>query len=67
MAYGSVKGLRARGGFEVELIWKDGALGSATIHNRVGRKCRVRYGSRSAQLKIKRGDSVSINRELMVI
>jgi len=39
---GQVTGLRARGGFEVDIIWRDGALSSATIRPTWGRRCRLR-------------------------
>ena len=39
---GHVKGLRARGGFEVDIIWKDGQLTEATVRSNLGTLCRMR-------------------------
>lgn len=41
---GRVTGLRARGGFEVDVRWKDGRLEEASIRSTLHRTCRVRAG-----------------------
>jgi alpha-L-fucosidase 2 len=39
---GRVKGLRARGGFGVDMNWKGGNVAAATIHSQAGTRCRLR-------------------------
>lgn len=63
---GSVKGLRARGGFEVDLSWKSGRLELARIRSVNGNTCRVRLGERSVPLVIKPGETLALNRNLEI-
>ncbi|MFN7118193.1 MAG: glycosyl hydrolase family 95 catalytic domain-containing protein [Saprospiraceae bacterium] len=39
---GSVKGLKARGGFTVDLAWDNGKITQLTIHSALGGNCRLR-------------------------
>ena len=39
---GSVRGLRTRGGFEVDMEWKDGRLSKAVVRSALGGNCRLR-------------------------
>ena len=57
---GSVKGLRARGGFEVDIAWKAGRLVSTTVRSTTGTKAKLRYGPREIPLKLKPGESQTI-------
>jgi alpha-L-fucosidase 2 len=62
---GSVEGLRARGGYEVSIKWKDGKLVSATVKNVSGDgHAKVRYGDKAAELTVKKGASRSLNEDL---
>jgi alpha-L-fucosidase 2 len=61
---GSVKGLRARGGFEVDLEWKEGALTKVVVHSQLGKVCKVRYQGREQVLKTMKGMDYPLNGSL---
>ncbi len=61
---GSVSGLRARGGFEIDEAWAGGKLTHATLLSVGGTACRVRYGETTIDLKLKIGQSVRLNASL---
>ncbi|WP_051971553.1 glycoside hydrolase N-terminal domain-containing protein [Massilia sp. 9096] len=59
---GAVKGLRARGGVEVDMAWKDGRLASATLRSvSAAGPVRVRYGAGVQVLDMKPGQDVSLD------
>lgn len=39
---GEIKGLKARGGFEVDIQWRDGQMQAATVRSAWGGNCRIR-------------------------
>jgi alpha-L-fucosidase 2 len=43
---GSIKGLCARGGFQIDIVWRKGTLLDAVIRSRHGGRIPVRYGNR---------------------
>ncbi|MBO7525051.1 MAG: hypothetical protein J6T79_06060 [Verrucomicrobia bacterium] len=61
---GSVGGLRARGGFEVNLCWADGKLVEAGILSLAGKECSVRYADKTARFETKPGHIYTLNGDL---
>jgi alpha-L-fucosidase 2 len=56
---GSVKGLRARGNFIVDIEWKDGRLVTATVHSLSRNLCRLRYGGQVHEVKMAKGKKLA--------
>ena len=59
---GEVKGLRARGGYTVDITWKDGSLVKARILPEFSGKHVVRYGDKRRTISFKAGKPFEINK-----
>jgi len=64
---GELKGLRAKGGFEVDLQWKDSKLVTARIKSLLGHSVRVSLGDQSTELTLKKGSIVALDTKLQVV
>lgn len=62
---GSIKGLKARGGFEVDISWEKGKLRHAAIRSRLGESCTVQYGTKTVTFKTMRGKSYRVDQLLV--
>lgn len=53
---GSVRGLRARGGFGVDIKWAKGKLKAVTLSSTVGRPCLLQLGKKILKLDLAQGE-----------
>jgi alpha-L-fucosidase 2 len=63
---GSVRGLCARGGFEVSLRWEKGILRDATVVSRLGNRLALRYDDREVALDTEPGGSYAFTPDLHI-
>ena len=64
LPFGAVKGLRARGGFELDFAWDNGKLNALTIKSDAGGPCEVRYKNQTISFDTKAGESYKLNGDL---
>jgi alpha-L-fucosidase 2 len=62
---GNVRGLCARGGFEVSMQWKEGQLQQATIYSKAGGPCTIKYNNKTITLQTKKGQAYTLNGSLI--
>jgi alpha-L-fucosidase 2 len=61
---GRVTGLRARGRFEIDIVWANGKLTKAVIRSAISRKCVIGYGDKTATISVEPNMPVSVNGDL---
>jgi len=61
---GSVKGILARGGFQVDMEWENGHLQKAKIKSLLGNPLKIRYQGNRAEFEMKAGEKVILNQNL---
>jgi alpha-L-fucosidase 2 len=61
---GEVTGLVARGGFEMDITWKDGKLSGVDITSRNGNPLKLRYGDRTAEVATRAGSTYEFDARL---
>jgi len=64
---GSVKGLRARGGFILDISWKNGQLLEAKIESLNGEILNIRNGSKHISMKTSKGQTIRVNSNFQII
>jgi alpha-L-fucosidase 2 len=57
---GSVSGVRARGGFELDIAWRDGTLHRATLRSASGGIAQVRYREGLRRVRVRKGVPVTL-------
>lgn len=58
---GSIRGLKARGGFEVDIEWQKGRLIKTRIKSLNRSSCKLRYKNRTLTLKLKKGEKRTLS------
>ena len=58
---GSVKGLRTRGNFEIDMEWKGGVLQKATVTSHAGVFCQIRYNDQLISFPTQEGKRYAVS------
>jgi alpha-L-fucosidase 2 len=61
---GSVKGLRARGGFEIDMVWENGELKEAKIRSLLGNPLKVKLHGSTSEFSLEASKKIVINEKL---
>ena len=58
---GEIKGIVARGGFEVSISWDKGKLTQVSILSKLGNECKLHYGDKIVIFETEKGSEYKFN------
>jgi len=64
---GTIRGIRARGGFELQLVWKGGALKSLHVQSLLGKPCRLTYHEKTQEFSTSTGHTYVFDGDLRLL
>ena len=64
---GSVKGLCARGGFEINMQWSNGKLNAVSILSKAGNDCWLQYQNKQLHFKTTKGILYRFDKNLKML
>lgn len=64
---GQVKGLKARGGFELDIAWKNGELESLRVHSKMDNSCRLVYREKEMLLEMEKGETLRLGKDMTIM
>jgi len=64
---GEIKGLCTRGGFDLDMKWKNGKLSNLSVLSKAGNTCTVKYAGKELKFATERGKRYSIDSALQLI
>jgi len=64
LSEGTIKGIKARGGFELNMKWSNGKLTQLDVISSAGKECLLRYGSKQIRFKTQAGKTYAFNGNL---
>ena len=64
---GSITGLCARGGFEVDIQWEAGRLKKASVRSKLGNPLKLRYGFKYIEMDTGSGETYNFDGNLNTI
>ncbi len=61
---GTIRGLRARGGFEVDIEWENNTMKNITIKSLLGNLCTLRYNDKSVNFETEKDQLIRLDENL---